>query len=158
MTPQDVELIRSSFAQLHRRKAETAQLFYGRLFAIAPATRPLFKGDIKAQGAKLMETLMVALATLSDPAGLTILLERLGSRHRGYGVRPEHYDAVRAALLWTVEQTLGPSFTADIRIAWTALYDQMAAIMLGAAARADEKGAASLEAAPSYHPTLRQAG
>jgi len=137
MTPRDVELIRSSFAELHRRKTETALLFYERLFTVAPATRQLFKGDIRAQGNKLMETLMVALATLNDPAGLTILLERLGSRHRDYGVRPGHYEDVRGALLWTLEQTLGPAFTAEIRAAWVTLYDRMAGIMLGAGAGAD---------------------
>ncbi|WP_332681024.1 globin domain-containing protein [Bosea sp. (in: a-proteobacteria)] len=158
MTPHDVELIRSSFAQLNRRKTETAHLFYERLFATAPDTRQLFKDDLKSQGDKLMESLMVALATLNDPAGLAILPERLGARHRGYGVRPEHYEAVRAALLWTVEQTLGPAFSTDMRTAWTALYDRMSAVMLRAAANADGKGAASLEAAPSSHPALRPTG
>lgn len=134
MTPQDIALVRSSFAQLHRRKIETACLFYERLFTTTPAIRPLFKTDIETQAAKLMETLMVALATLNDPAGLTVLLKRLGERHQGYGVRPEHYDAVGSALLWTLETSLGPAFTAQTRATWTELYDQMAKAMLSAAA------------------------
>ena len=39
MTENDIALIRDSFAHLHRRKAETAQLFYDRLFEIAPEVR-----------------------------------------------------------------------------------------------------------------------
>jgi hemoglobin-like flavoprotein len=122
VTPQDIALIRSNFAQLHRRKIETACLFYERLFTTAPSTRALFKNDIEAQ----------ALAMLNDPAGLTALLTRLGERHRGYGVRPSHYEAVRSALIWTLETSLGQEFTAQARAAWTELYDQMAATMLAA--------------------------
>lgn len=134
MTPQDIALIRSNFAQLHRRKIQTACLFYERLFTTAPSTRPLFKGNIETQAAKLMETLTVALAMLNDPAGLTALLTRLGERHRGYGVRPSHYEAVRSALLWTLETSLGSDFTVQARAAWSELYDQMAATMIAAGA------------------------
>lgn len=134
MTPQDIALIRSNFAQLHRRKIETACLFYERLFTTAPSTRALFKTDIEVQAAKLMETLTVALAMLNDPAGLAAYLTRLGERHRGYGVRPDHYEAVRSALLWTLETSLGHEFTAQARTAWSELYDQMAATMIAAEA------------------------
>ncbi|WID95914.1 globin domain-containing protein [Bosea vestrisii] len=133
MTPQDIALVRSSFAQLHRRKIETACLFYERLFTTTPSTRVLFKTDIQGQAAKLMETLTVALAMLNDPGGLNVLLARLGERHRNYGVRPEHYEAVRSALLWTLETSLGRDFTVQTRAAWTELYDQMAKTMLAAA-------------------------
>ena len=132
VTPQDIALIRSTFAQLHRRKIETACLFYERLFTTAPTTRTLFKGDIETQAAKLIETLTVALAMLSDPVGLKVLLMHLGERHRGYGVRPGHYAAVRNALLWTLETSLGREFTPQARAAWTELYDRMAAAMLAA--------------------------
>lgn len=133
MTPQDIALVRSSFAQLHRRKIETACLFYERLFSARPDTRALFKPDIETQAARLMDMLTVALAMLNDPAGLEFLLKRLGARHRGYGVRPEYYGEVRAALLWTLETSLGPAFTAQTRTAWIKVYDQMADIMLAAA-------------------------
>lgn len=133
MTPEDIALVRSSFAQLHRRKIETACLFYERLFTVRSDTRALFKPDVETQAARLMDMLTVALAMLNDPAGLELLLRRLGERHRGYGVEPEHYAAVRAALLWTLETSLGPAFTAQTRAAWIKVYDQMADIMLAAA-------------------------
>lgn len=130
MTPQEIGLVRASFAQLHRRRIETACLFYERLFTSAPDTRSLFRNDIESQARNLMEMLTVALAMLNDPGGLNALLERLGERHRGYGVRPEHYDAVRRALLWTLETSLGEAFTPQTREAWATLYDQMARAML----------------------------
>lgn len=130
MTPRETELIRESFAHLHRRKGETAKLFYERLFAVAPETRALFKADMATQGSKLMETFAVALATLNDREGLTMLLRRLGRNHRGYGVVDAHYAKAGEALLWTLKTSLGPAYTPEIEGAWQALYDHMAAVMI----------------------------
>ncbi len=133
MTENDITLIRESFAHLHRRKTQTAQIFYDRLFEIAPEVRPLFKGDIKAQGNKLMETLLVAITRLNDRDGLTILLEKLGRSHRSYHVEPRHYDHVGAALIWTLRTSLEDGFTPAHERAWTSLYGDIAATMIGAA-------------------------
>ena len=46
----------------------------------------------------------------------------MGHRHAGYGVNERDYETVGEALLWTLEQGLGQSFTPDIREAWAALY------------------------------------
>ena len=132
MTPQDIALVRESFAHLHRRRAETTELFYGRLFAVAPDTRVLFKGDVQAQGVKLMEMLTVALAALNDRDGLTSLLKRLGRRHAAYGVTDAHYDKVGEALLWTLRTSLGPAHTPDIARVWGSLYADIAETMRSA--------------------------
>jgi hemoglobin-like flavoprotein len=50
-------------------------------------------------------------------------------------VKPEHYDTVAAALLWTLEQGLGDGFTPDVREAWTTVYGVLATTMKDAAAR-----------------------
>jgi hemoglobin-like flavoprotein len=132
MTPHDIALVRESFAHLHRRKAETAQIFYDRLFAIAPEARALFKGDMAAQGLKLMEMLTVAMATLNDRDGLTVLLKRLGQRHKAYGVAEGHYANVGEALLWTLRTSLGQAHTPEIARAWSGLYDHIAEVMISA--------------------------
>ncbi|POR48871.1 globin domain-containing protein [Bosea psychrotolerans] len=128
----DVQRIRDSFAHLHRRKAETGAIFYNRLFEIAPEVRPLFKGDIKAQGIKLMEMLTVAIATLNDREGLAILLRKLGRQHKGYGVKDSHYDSVREALIWTLRTSLGDAFTPRLERVWTQLYNDIASVMIAA--------------------------
>jgi hemoglobin-like flavoprotein len=132
MTDDEIELVRESFAHLHRRKVETAAMFYGRLFEIAPEVRPLFKREIAEQSVKLMETLTVAMAALRDPEGLTALLRKLGRSHRGYGVEERHYGSVEAALIWTLRTSLGPAFTPELERAWTSVYRHMAGIMIAA--------------------------
>ena len=46
-------------------------------------------------------------------------MQGLGRRHVGYGVTDAHYDTVGGALLWTLEQRLGPEFTPDVKAPWT---------------------------------------
>jgi hemoglobin-like flavoprotein len=132
VTPHQAQLIRESFAHLHRRQAESAELFYGRLFEIAPETRALFKTDIRSQGVKLMESLTVAIASLNDRPGLTALLKKLGRNHRGYGVEAKHYACVGEALIWTLQNSLGKEFTAETRLAWEILYGDISGVMIKA--------------------------
>jgi hemoglobin-like flavoprotein len=58
-------------------------------------------------------------------------LEALGRRHRAYGVANEHYDAVGAALLWTLEKGLGTAWSMEARAAWAAAYRLVASLMRG---------------------------
>jgi hemoglobin-like flavoprotein len=44
-------------------------------------------------------------------------------------VRPEHFDTGFAALLWTLAQGLGSTFTSEVRDAWVAVYEVLAATM-----------------------------
>lgn len=136
MTPEQVKIIKLTFAQAMSNKDAVGRMFYERLFAIAPETRTLFSGDIEAQGRKLMDTLALAIGMLRDTPALVTTLQALGARHVKYGVRDEHYKPVGEALIWTLENGLGAAFTSEARAAWSALYDTLADVMRkGAAAR-----------------------
>ena len=45
-------------------------------------------------------------------------MRNLGSRLVGYGVQTQHDQTVGVALLWTLEQGLGDTFTPEVRDAW----------------------------------------
>lgn len=49
-----------------------------------------------------------------------------------------HYDTVGVALLWTLEQGLGETFTREVEEAWTAVYDVLATTMKAAASEGME--------------------
>ena len=133
LTVRDAALVRASFAALIPHKAAVAARFYERLFQIDPKLRVLFRGDMEAQGRKLMDTLSVLVMNLRDLNSITPTLERLGQRHVGYGTRDEDYDTVGRALLWTLERSLGDAFTPETRAAWTGLYRTVADTMRRAA-------------------------
>src|SRR5258705_8665904 len=104
MTPQQVALVRQSFAEVVPIREQAAALFYDRLFAIDPSTRPLFRGDMKSQGAKLMAAIGAVVKSLDRIETMLDGLRALARSHNRYGVREEHYANVGAALLWTLEQ------------------------------------------------------
>ena len=107
--------------------------FYRRLFELDPGLRPLFKGAMTAQGARLMTALGGVVGSLDQLERILPALCALGHRHGAYGVRPEHYATVGEALIWTLEQALGPAFTREMRRAWIDAYGRLAWTMIAAA-------------------------
>jgi hemoglobin-like flavoprotein len=133
MTPDDVELVQSTFEQVRPISQEAAGMFYGRLFEIAPEVKPLFKGDMTEQGRKLMATLAVVVGSLHSLPTILPAASTLAKKHVEYGVKPSHYAAVGAALLWTLERGLGTAWTPEIANAWTSAYATLSNFMIGEA-------------------------
>lgn len=133
MTPRQIQLVKDSFAKVAPIAPQAAELFYGRLFDIAPELKPLFKGDMAEQGRKLMATVGTVVAALDRLDDIVPMVAALGQRHAGYGVRDEHYGTVAEALLWTLGQGLGAEFTSEVKDAWTAAYTVLADTMKTAA-------------------------
>jgi hemoglobin-like flavoprotein len=136
MTPEQVTMVQDSFKKVVPIADTAADLFYDRLFAIAPEVRPLFPDDLKDQKKKLIGMLATAVTNLHQVSTILPAVEDLGKRHVSYGVTAKHYEPVGAALLWTLEQGLGPDFTPPVKAAWTEAYTTLAGVMQGAAATA----------------------
>jgi hemoglobin-like flavoprotein len=134
MTPEQIKLVQESFNKVVPISEKAAELFYGKLFELDPEIKPLFKGDMKEQGRKLMSIIGTAVNSLNDLPAIVPAVQDLGKRHVDYGVTDEHYDTVGAALLWTLEQGLGDAFTPETRVAWTEVYGVLASTMKDAAA------------------------
>jgi len=64
MNPQQIALVQQTFALAAPRANEVAACFYQRLFDLDPTLRPLFTGDLKQQGEKLMTVLAFAVRGL----------------------------------------------------------------------------------------------
>jgi hemoglobin-like flavoprotein len=133
VTPDQVKAIQQSFAKVAPISEQAAALFYGRLFEIAPAVKPLFHGDMKEQGRKLMATLAVVVNGLSNLDSILPAASALAKRHLDYGVKAGDYAPVGAALLWTLEQGLGKDWTPDLAAAWTGAYTLLSEFMIAEA-------------------------
>lgn len=129
MTPTQITLVQTSWAQVVPIRTQAAALFYGRLFQLDPSLRALFRAPIAEQGERLMNMIDIAVRGLGRLDSLLPAVQALGARHLDYGVQTAHYDTVGEALLWTLEQGLGPAFDADTRTAWTAVYGALASAM-----------------------------
>ena len=132
MTPNQIKLVQTSFAQVAPIAATAADLFYGRLFEIAPHVRAMFPDDLREQKKKLMAMLGTAVGSLHKLDTILPAVKDLGARHKGYGVTAAHYAPVGAALLWTLEKGLGPDFTPEVKAAWTETYTALSGVMTSA--------------------------
>ncbi len=129
MTPQQIDLVQASFQKVVPIAGTAADLFYDRLFEIAPDTRPLFPSEMAEQKKKLIAMLATAVTNLHKLDTILPAVKELGQRHKVYGVTAAHYAPVGAALLWTLEKGLGSEFTPEVKDAWTATYTALAGVM-----------------------------
>jgi nitric oxide dioxygenase len=133
MTPEQVRLVQQSFGQVVPIADKAAEIFYGRLFEIAPAVKPLFHSDMADQRRKLVAALAAVVSGLSNLPSILPAASALAKRHVGYGAKPEHYPVVGEALLWTLERGLGPQWNHQVADAWTAAYATLSGYMIAEA-------------------------
>lgn len=129
MTPEQVGLIRTSWAQVVPMADDAAALFYAKLFQLDPELRPLFGANMDEQGRKLMMMIGTAVNGLDRLDEIVPAVKALGVRHATYGVEDVDYDTVGIALLWTLEQGLGDAFTEEVKEAWGTVYNLLADTM-----------------------------
>ncbi len=133
MTPRQIGLIGSSWDKVLPIQEKAAELFYGKLFEIDPALKPLFKGDMTEQGKKLFTMLDTVVKSLDNLEAVVPAAQASGKRHAGYGVKDKDYDTVAEAFLWTMGQGLGDDFTDEVKEAWVVAYTILADTMKAAA-------------------------
>jgi hemoglobin-like flavoprotein len=133
MTPEQIKRVQDSFAKVRPIAGTAADLFYGRLFEIAPQVRTMFPDEMSEQRKKLMATLAIVVQGLNNLDTILPAASALAKRHVAYGAEAAHYPVVGQALLWTLEQGLGPSWTPEVAAAWTGAYTTLSAFMIGEA-------------------------
>ena len=136
--PLDVVRLRENFARVAMHGDEVPLFFYSDLFIRHPEVRDLFPISMAAQRGHLVDALVKIVAQVDSVNDLTAFLEGLGRDHRKFGAAAEHYDAVGASLLATLEHFSGPAWTPDLADDWKSAYELIGSVMT-AAARADEQ-------------------
>ncbi len=133
MTPDQITLVQDSFKKVAPISDAAAEIFYARLFEIAPEVKPYFKGDMTEQGAKLMATLGAVVNGLRDLDKIVPVAQELAVRHVDYGVKAKDYTPVGEALIYTLDKGLGDAFTPDLKESWVTAYTTLSSVMIGAA-------------------------
>ena len=131
----NIDALEASFDQVAPQGDELVELFYERLFAVAPAVRPLFAGtDFRRQKGMLLAALVLLRKSLRYLDAVTPTLRHLGSRHVRYGALPEHYPVVGQALIASMAEIAGDAWTLEYELAWTEAYAVVSGAMLDGAA------------------------
>lgn len=108
-------------------------LFYSKLFLEHPELRAMFPKDMTEQHQKLIGKFNIVIARLDHLDDLKQDIAALARRHVEYGVTPQHYAFVGAALLWTLERGLGDDWTPTVAAAWQVWYTVLSSEMIHAA-------------------------
>jgi methyl-accepting chemotaxis protein len=133
----DVDALETSFDLVAPRGDELVDTFYARLFAAAPAVRPLFAGtDLLEQKKMLLATLVLLRRSLRDLSPIVPKLRELGRRHVAYGAKPEHYPVVGQVLIASMAEVAGDAWRPEHQRAWSRAVDVVAGAMLEGAAAA----------------------
>lgn len=135
LTDREIELVRRSFQEAMLRREPFQLDFYEEFFRRAPETRSMFRDDIAGQGMRFMN----AMRAIVDNIGKDNLADRLvdlGHGHAALGVRAEHFEPMREALVATLASTIGDSYTDEIGAAWRKAFDEIAKAMVQAGSMA----------------------
>ena len=122
----------------------------------SPALRKLW--------AKFITVVGSAVAGIQDTAKLVPMLQQLGMRHVGYGLKPEYFDLAGKILIEVLAEWLGDSFTKEVENAWVMVSGFMVATMYGgymaaaAEIKAKEKQIFASSALKDYSPPASTAG
>lgn len=134
----DIRALETSFDHIAPRGDQLVDLFYSRLFAVAPDVKPLFADtDLKRQKAMLLAALILLRKSLRDLDSVTPALRSLGARHVRYGAQPQHYPVVGEVLIVSMAQVAGEAWTPEYQLAWTEAFAVVAGVMLEGAESVD---------------------
>jgi hemoglobin-like flavoprotein len=128
-TGAEIQLVRRTFDLIVPIAGVIADLFYDRLFYLAPSVRRMFPHDMRGEKRSLIVMMATTVQNLDNPEALVPLAKALGARHARYGVTPGHYEVVGEVLVWTLERGLASDFTLEVEIAWRRAYGLLAASM-----------------------------
>jgi hemoglobin-like flavoprotein len=85
------------------------------------------------QQLKLMDAIAAIVGALDQREMFQSIISHTGRKHAEFGVREADFVAFGDALLFGLQQQLGPGFSPELKQAWTALYDAVQAEMMRAA-------------------------
>jgi hemoglobin-like flavoprotein len=125
MKMNQINLVKETFCLVNKIPNETiGELFYNRLFEIAPNIRPIFGfADATEQSRKLVATSSYIIKRLDNIDSITNEITRIVQHQVRFGVlEPRLYEPVGDAILWTLEQALGSNWNREVKTAWAICY------------------------------------
>lgn len=134
LTQHEIQLIKKSWSLfLNIDPAIVGNAFYSKLFFDRPELKRLFPPDMEAQYKKLLSMLSTIVMRLDRPAEITEEVVALAKRHKGYGVKPDFYQPVSDAFIWTLKTGMGSEWNGELKLAWTKCFNALSATMIEAA-------------------------
>lgn len=133
MTPERIDRLKSSFAQVSAEPRALASRFYHELFTASPALRPLFPADMTSLQGHFEAALALVIRNLEDVSALQESLRDLGVQHVHWGAKPQDYFVVREALVRAI-RSASTAWSDELEGDWRSAITAIAVPMLQGAA------------------------
>ncbi len=128
LSAQQIATVKSTAPLLKTQGETITTRMYEILFAKYPQTEVLF-AHAENQPTKLAKAIVAYATHIDKPENLSNAIEHIARKHVGAQVQPEHYPMVADALLTAMSEVLGTEvITAEVVVAWTAAYRELAAV------------------------------
>jgi nitric oxide dioxygenase len=141
MTQHQINLVKSSWEAATGKTVFMGELFYNRLFELAPETKPLFNVTVNQQSNKLVVMLSYIINKLDKLPDIIDEVAKLARQHLQYGVKPAHYALGGEIFLWSLEKVFGESWNEELEGAWSTCYFTLTNAMINAAGYTEQNAA-----------------
>lgn len=140
-----IEIVKSTVPVLQVHGEAITRRFYERLFEAHPELLNMFNHAHQQQGQQQMALANAVYAAAQHIDNLSAILpsvRQIGHKHRGLGVKKEHYPVVGENLLLAIQDVLGSAATPDILAAWEKAYGVIASTFMQMEQQFDEQASA----------------
>ena len=135
MTPQQIELVKSTVPVLREHGVALTSYFYKRMLGNHPELKNVFNLDHQTTGRQpraLAAAVLAYAENIETPEKLAKAVEHIATKHVSLDIQPAQYSIVGENLLHSISEVLDVPFESDLIEAWKQAYLQLADILIGA--------------------------
>ena len=125
MTPEHIELVKSTVPVLRENGVALTSYFYQRMLKNNPELNNVFNLDHQSTGRQpraLAAAVLAYAEHIENPSVLAKAIEHITTKHVSLDIRPEQYAIVGENLLHSISEVLDVPMEAELIAAWKAAY------------------------------------
>ncbi len=133
MTPQHIELVKSTVPVLRENGVALTQYFYNRMLTNNPDLKNVFNMDHQSSGRQpraLAAAVLAYAENIENPSVLAKAIEHITTKHVSLNIQADQYAIVGENLLHSISEVLNVPFESDLIAAWKEAYLQLADILI----------------------------
>ncbi|MDX1465033.1 MAG: globin domain-containing protein [Halomonas sp.] len=133
LTPDQERLIAATAPVVAEHLDPITQRFYPLMFSRYPEVKPLFNETHQRDGGQpraLAGAVLAYVGLRGDPQQARGALGTIVGKHVALGIQPDQYPIVGECLMAAIGEVLGEAVTPDVAAAWSALYEELAGLLI----------------------------
>lgn len=133
MTPEHIELVKSTVPVLRESGVALTQYFYNRMLNNNPDLKNVFNMDHQSSGRQpraLAAAVLAYAEHIENPSVLAKAIEHITTKHVSLNIQADQYSIVGENLLHSISEVLDVPMESDLIAAWKEAYLQLADILI----------------------------